>query len=303
MSNIPETGRTQRVTIRLVILQILVVSLLLTLGGRLWFLQIRNGQQYTAEAASNHIQEVVAPAVRGSILDAHGVPLADNQTKLVVTVSRTDMLSQQDDGRSVLTRLAGVLGMTYQEISDKVRLCDAKTPRPCWNGSPYQPIPVTDKATTQQALQIMERREDFPGITAQPTAVRHYGSPNGANAAQVLGYLSPVTDDEIQASMKNGEPTLQRSDQVGRSGLEHTYDTALRGRAGVDPLRGRQPRPGHRRRGRHPGPARRVPGHQHRLTGAGAHRERAQPGHGGRPARPTTPSPTATTRPTPAPRS
>ena len=94
VSNIPETGRTQRVTIRLVILQILVLSLLLTLGGRLWYLQIRNGQQYTAEAANNHIQQVVAPAVRGSILDARGVPLADNETKLVVSVSRTDLLQQ-----------------------------------------------------------------------------------------------------------------------------------------------------------------------------------------------------------------
>lgn len=233
MSNIPETGRTQRVTIRLVILQILVVSLLLTLGGRLWFLQIRDGQQYTHEAASNHIQNVVQPAVRGSILDDHGVPLADNETKLVVTVSRTDMMAQSDDGKSVLTRLAGVLGMKYQDIADKVRLCDAKTPPPCWNGSPFQPIPVTDKATTQQALQIMERREDFPGIAAQPTAVRHYGSPNGASAAQVLGYLSPVTDQEIQDSMKDGQPTLERSDQVGASGLEHTYDSELRGKSGI----------------------------------------------------------------------
>ncbi len=233
MSNIPETGRTQRVTIRLVILQILVVSLLLTLGGRLWFLQIRDGQQYTAEAASNHIQQVVQPAVRGSILDARGVPLADNQTKLVVTVSRTEMLSEPDGGKAVLTRLAGVLGMSYKALSDKVRLCDAKTSRPCWNGSPYQPIPVTDKATTQQALQIMERREDFPGISAQPTAVRHYGSPNGASAAQVLGYTAPVTDQEIQASMKDGQPTLTRSDQVGASGVERTYDSVLRGRAGI----------------------------------------------------------------------
>ncbi len=233
MGNIPETGRTQRVTIRLVILQILVVSLLLTLGGRLWFLQIRDGQQYTAEAANNHIQQVVEPAVRGSILDSNGIPLADNQTKLVVTVSRTAMLSQADGGKAVLTRLAGVLGISYREILDKVRLCDATTPRPCWNGSPFQPIPVTDKATTQQALQIMERREDFPGVAAQPTAVRHYGSPNGASAAQVLGYTAPVTDQEIQASMKDGQPTLTRSDQVGASGIEHTYDSALRGKAGI----------------------------------------------------------------------
>lgn len=74
MSNIPETGRTQRVQIRLIIIQVLVFSLLLTLGGRLWYLQIRNGQEYTDEAKNNHVQQVVQPAVRGSILDARGVP-------------------------------------------------------------------------------------------------------------------------------------------------------------------------------------------------------------------------------------
>ncbi|MFI0896861.1 penicillin-binding protein 2 [Streptomyces sp. NPDC020983] len=230
--NIPETGRTTRVTIRLVILQILVVSLLLTLGGRLWFLQIRNGEQYDEKAASNHIQQVVTSAVRGAILDDRGVPLADNETKLVVSASRTDLLKQADDGTAVLTRLAGVLDMAPQEVMDKVRLCDAKTPKPCWNGSPYQPIPITDSATTQQALQIMERREDFPGITAEPTAVRRYAGPFKANAAQVLGYLGPVTDDEVSASEKTKTPLL-RSDQIGRSGLENVYDDELRGTAGV----------------------------------------------------------------------
>jgi penicillin-binding protein 2 len=232
MSNIPETGRTTRVTIRLVVLQILVVSLLLTLGGRLWYLQIRNGTEYDQKAANNQIQQVVTPAVRGSILDDRGVPLADNETKLVVSASRTDLLKQSDDGKAVLTRLAGVLGMKPQDVMDKVRLCDAQTPQPCWNGSPYQPIPITDEATTQQALQIMERREDFPGITAEPTAVRRYPAPYKANTAQVLGYLSPVTDDELTASQKTDTPLL-RSDQIGRSGLESTYDAQLRGKAGV----------------------------------------------------------------------
>ncbi|WP_329132012.1 penicillin-binding protein 2 [Streptomyces sp. NBC_01476] len=232
MSNIPDTGRNTRVTIRLVILQILAVSLLLTLGGRLWYLQIRNGQEYDQKAASNHIQQVVTPAVRGAILDDRGVPLADNETRLVVSASRTDLLKQADDGKAVLTRLAGVLGMDTQEVLDKVRLCDARTPKPCWNGSPYQPIPITDDATTQQALQIMERREDFPGITAEPTAVRRYPAPDKANTAQVLGYLSPVTDAELTASEKTSTPLL-RSDQIGRSGLESTYDAQLRGKAGV----------------------------------------------------------------------
>ncbi|WP_030675001.1 penicillin-binding protein 2 [Streptomyces rimosus] len=232
MTNIPETGRSSRVTIRLVAIQILVFSLLLTLGGRLWYLQIRNGREYADEARNNHVQQVVEPATRGSILDARGIPLADNQTRLVVSASRTDLLKMKDDGKAVLGRLAKVLGMSETEIRNKVRLCDAKTPQPCWNGSPFQPIPITDEATTQQALQIRERSEDFPGISAEPTAVRRYAAPGKAETAQVLGYLSPVTDEEIQKA-KNTRSPLLRSDQIGRSGLERTYDSQLRGKAGV----------------------------------------------------------------------
>jgi len=232
VTNIPETGRTPRVQIRLIVIQILVLSLLGTLGGRLWYLQIREGDAYAKEASGNHVQQVVEPAVRGSILDARGVPIADNETRLVVSASRTDLLKMKDDGKAVLTKLAKVLGMKPAEVMQKVRLCDAETPQPCWNGSPYQPIPITDEATAKQALQIRERAEDFPGITAEPEAVRRYPSPGKANTAQVLGYLSPVTDEEITKAQDTDSPYL-RSDQVGRSGLEREYDKELRGKAGV----------------------------------------------------------------------
>ncbi|MEF9903853.1 penicillin-binding protein 2 [Streptomyces sp. P9-A2] len=232
MTNIPETGRSTRVQIRLVVIQVLVLSLLGTLGGRLWYLQIREGAEYAKKASGNHVQQVVQPAVRGSILDARGVALADNETRLVVSASRTDLMKMRDDGKAVLTKLAGVLGMPAKDVIEKVRLCDAETPQPCWNGSPYQPIPITDEATAKQALQIRERAEDFPGITAEPQAVRRYAAPGQANTAQVLGYLSPVTDEELQKAQDTASPYL-RSDQVGRSGLEREYDKELRGKAGV----------------------------------------------------------------------
>src|SRR5690606_39833301 len=113
----------------------------------------------------------------------------------------------------LLTKLAGVLDMAPKEVMEKVRLCDAKTPQPCWNGSPYQPIPITDEATAKQALQIRERAEDFPGITAEPQAVRRYAGPGKSNTAQVLGYLSPVTDEEITKAQDTESPYL-RSDMV-----------------------------------------------------------------------------------------
>jgi penicillin-binding protein 2 len=232
VSNIPDTGRTSRITIRLIVIQILVFSLLLTLGGRLWYLQIRQGHEYQEAAAGNHVQQVVQPAVRGSILDARGVPLADNETRLVVSADRSKLMRMADDGDQVLADLAELLGMEEEEVRNKVRLCDAETPQPCWNGSPYQPIPITDEATTRQALQIHERAEAFPGIIAEPTAVRRYTAPFNAVASQVLGYLSPVTDEEVDKAQDSDSPLL-RSDKIGRSGLERTYDSYLRGKAGI----------------------------------------------------------------------
>ncbi|MFC7220265.1 penicillin-binding protein 2 [Streptomyces polyrhachis] len=232
MTNIPATGKNQRVTIRLVALQILVMSLLLTLGGRLWFLQIRNGDEYQSKANGNHVQQVIEPAPRGAILDARGVPLADNETRLVVSASRSELMQEDDDGAAVLGRLAAVLKLDAEEVRNRVRLCDAETPKPCWNGSPYQPIPITDEATARQVLQIRERPENFPGILAEPAPVRRYHAPGEANTSQVLGYLSPVTDAEVKAAEDTKHPVL-RSAQVGRSGLERTYDQQLRGLPGV----------------------------------------------------------------------
>ncbi|NIH65107.1 hypothetical protein FB387_006333, partial [Streptomyces cinereoruber] len=65
------------------------------------------------------------------VLDARGVPLADNETRLVVSASRTELMKMKDDGKAVLTRLAGVLGMKPQDVMNRIRLCDSKTPKPC----------------------------------------------------------------------------------------------------------------------------------------------------------------------------
>src|SRR5690606_2950179 len=137
-----------------------------------------------------------------------------------------------DDGKAVLTKLASVLDMAPKEVMEKVQLCDTKTPQPCWNGSPYQPIPITDEATAKQALQIREHAEDIPGLTPEPPAVRRHAGRGKTNSAQALGYLSRVTDDEITRAHGTESPYL-RSDMVGRSGLERQYDKQLRGKAGV----------------------------------------------------------------------
>lgn len=221
-----------RSQVRLLVLHVLVMSLLLSLGGRLWYLQVMNGAHYRQVAADNRIRDVVVPAVRGQILDDAGRPLVRNRTALVVSVDRTVLQRLPDDGAAVLHRLAGVLGTTYEQLALKVRLCGPGIQRPCWPGSPYQPIPVDDRVDSRRALQIMERQEDFPGVTAQPEPVRDYPNLYGADAAQALGYLQPITQDELNRRKGLKVTGFSGVDLIGRDGLEASYDSDLRGTPG-----------------------------------------------------------------------
>ena len=227
---------SQRSRLRLVVLQVLVLSLMLTLFGRLYYLQVIAGEDYQRAAAANSIRDVTVPATRGLILDSVGRPLAQNRTTLVVSVDRTVMEAQEDDGEAVLKRLAKTLGEKYEDINDAIQLCgtkDAKDPPVCWSGSPYQPIPVAKDVDTKVALSIMERGELYPGVTAEVEAVRDYPAPEGAEASHLVGYLGPITQQELDARKKAGGAKSQSTDLVGRDGVEVEYDNYLRGQAGV----------------------------------------------------------------------
>lgn len=231
---------SERSSLRLLILGVLVLSLLGTLVARTFYLQVMTGSTYRAAAADNTVREVVEPAVRGLVLDQAGRPLVANRTSVVVTVDRMALKSEPDDGKAVIKRLAKILDLPIKRISERLLNCGtegAPAPPICWNGSPYQPVPVASDVDTQTALTIMERRRDFPGVAAKLTAIREYPQPFNVNAAHILGYLGPVTEEQMTAQ---GDSTawdrLRRTDVVGRSGLEKQYDAELRGTPGITTL-------------------------------------------------------------------
>ncbi|WP_243742688.1 penicillin-binding protein 2 [Actinorugispora endophytica] len=233
--NIPDAARGPRQgRIGLVVAaQALVLCLLAVLTGRLWYLQVPMAEHYQALAAANRTQNLVIPATRGQILDAAGRPLVHNRTELVVSADFHALAAQPDGGDAVLARLSEVLGVPVERLRQRTRLCGPEVSRPCWPGSPYQPITLAEDVDPRLALQIRERQEDFPGISAQQHAVRDY--PQGQSAAQLLGYLQPVTEEELRAR-EELRAQFSGVDQVGRDGVERTYDAWLRGVAGVRTL-------------------------------------------------------------------
>lgn len=218
---------------RLFGLYAVATAMLVVLGGRLWYLQVLSTSQYKNLAAVTQTRTIVVPAVRGMITDDTGKPLVDNRTSMTVSVNMMQ-LSQttSDNGAAVLARLAPLLHMPDKTLTEEVRLCTAGVSQPCWTGSPYQPIPVAQNVSDAVALQIMENPAQFPGITAQLTPVTNYPMPYGANPAQVLGYLQPITQAEMTQDHLP-QTGFAGDDLVGQSGLEAQYNTALAGKPGT----------------------------------------------------------------------
>ncbi|MEN9710554.1 MAG: hypothetical protein RL441_546, partial [Actinomycetota bacterium] len=127
-----------------------------------------------------------------------------------------------------------LLGMKPSELAARIKVCDGKTAKPptCWNGSAFQPIPVAKDIDLDVAVRIKERQTEFPGVTATMQTVRVFPEPLDVNLAHVLGYLGPVNDDEYRERFGT-DKELQRTDLIGRSGLERYYDSVLRGTPGV----------------------------------------------------------------------
>jgi penicillin-binding protein 2 len=220
---------------RLMVVYVVVAALLISLGGRLWYLQVMTGVSYASAAAQDQTRTVIVPSVRGGILDDVGQPLVNNQTSLVVSVNRALVAQQSDGGLAELHRLAKLLHMSYGTLQQRIRLCGPGVSQPCWQGSPYQPIPVDQQVSDTVALQIMESQRDFPGVTAQVQPVIHYQQPYGTAAAQILGYLQPITPQEV-AQRHLPVTGFSGVDLVGQAGLEEQYDQQLRGQAGQQVL-------------------------------------------------------------------
>ena len=226
----------QRSRLNLLVVQILIVSLVIALFGRLFYLQIAAGPKYRDAALSIQSRDVVSPATRGLIVDSSGVPLALNKVGLAITIDRIAIDKQPDKGVEVMQRLSKLLKLQYADVYRNTRLC-GELPKGqkagCWTGSRYQPIPITKEADPDIALQIVERSDQFPGVDAQPIAIRNYPGVAGVNGAHVLGYVGPLTESDLA---KGNGRQYYRSETIGKSGLEIMYDSYLRGIPGIRTL-------------------------------------------------------------------
>jgi penicillin-binding protein 2 len=224
---------TPKLALRVAILGILAFAVFGILLLRLWSLQILSSAHYTRLADNNQIRTERTPAQRGLILDRNGATLVRNVSGTDVVV-RPDRLRTGKGRDTELRGLAQALGLPLATIADKLRAA---------RSDPFTPITLRVGVHKDQVEFLQERETQFPGVEIVDTPQRYYNSQ--ALAAQLLGYTTEVSAPQLAQFRKQGlECTPFRAtssppkcvaggDQIGQSGVEATYDSYLRGDAGI----------------------------------------------------------------------
>ena len=209
------TDNSKSFTRRAVVLGAMQGMLLVTLGSRLAWLQISQGERYTTLSEENRINIKIIPPVRGQIVDRFGVPLAVNNQNFRVMVT-PEQVGNLEQSMRALQKFIRVEETAIQ----KVLKLSKKT-------SKFVPLEIKDNLTWEEVATVEVNIPDLPGLAVNVGEVRSY--PFSEATAHIIGYIGAVSESEM-----TDEPLLKYPGfKIGKSGIEKKHDLAMRGKAGA----------------------------------------------------------------------
>jgi penicillin-binding protein 2 len=215
--NPTENTRTMGKGMRAAILFLLSVLVLLgLLGGRLFYLQLIEGDRNQQLAENNRIRLIAKPPERGRLFDRKGNILASSRLAHVVYL--WPIAQPKEKWQPIIQRLSEIIGIPAPTILAKLEQEGYNSPNLVRVSSAISPKLVTS---------LLEHSRELSGVQVEPEAVRYY--PNGDIAAHVLGYTGEITAEELPKLRENG---YRPGDVLGKAGLEYAFEKMLRGEWG-----------------------------------------------------------------------
>lgn len=213
-------GSSPRLALRVAVVGGVAVALFVVLAFRLWDLQVLSGAEYLAEAKNNRTREFKVIAPRGDILDRDGNVLVDNRTSLALQLNTQKLPDDPAEERQELRRLGGLANMSLRKIRRTIAEGEEV--------AAGAPVTLRKDVGYDLVYYLEENQDRFPGVSVQRVFVRAY--PDSTRAAHVVGSVGEVNEEELQeATYRDLEP----GDEVGKEGVEYSYDRYLRGEPGL----------------------------------------------------------------------
>jgi penicillin-binding protein 2 len=194
--------------------QYIVVALLTVLVGGMWRLQVLGVDNFRQAAESNWVRKIPVMAPRGKLLDREGRIIVDNYPSVSCYLLREQMKDNGD-----LPLIARGLHLPVAQIEASLKRF-ASAPK-------YQPIPLKQDITPDEQAFIEAHLNELPELETRDEQRRRY--PAGGYAAHLIGYVGEVSEEDLNLSKY---ATYEPGDIVGKSGVEETYDSILRGKDG-----------------------------------------------------------------------
>ena len=212
---------------RVRVLSVVVSTLLGSVAGGFWYVQLVQGGHYRELAENNRLRQLTIRAPRGAIYDRGGQLLVENTPSYRLLVDR----SRSRDVDASLDFAAALLDRPRGELEENLERARRQPD--------YQPVPVARNLTLAQVAQLSALSLEHPEFEIEVGHLRLYR--HGPQTAHVLGYLGEVSEEELAAS--GAAQRYRAGDLVGKKGIERVFDGALRGddgqRAVVVDSRGR----------------------------------------------------------------
>ena len=185
------------------------------LFGRLFFLQVVDGERYTYLSENNRIRLKKVAGTRGMVLDRRGQLLVDSRASFDLLFVPEDAPDPQD----TLRQLARFLG---RDEADMLKALQENKFR-----APFEEIVLGKDIDWTSMVAVESHQLDLPGVTLRSRPRRSYVE--SAMAAHLLGYLSEIGPKQLKAQKANG---YSMGDEIGQFGLERRWEEFLRGRSG-----------------------------------------------------------------------
>ena len=179
-----------------------------------WYLDWNTTYIFPELEAEDKISFKNVKAKRGSILDRDGNGLAINGTATQIGIVPGEMGQQKEQ---TISKLAELLDMTEDQINKAMNAGWVK---------PELFVPLKKISKTDKSLQ--EELFALDGVTNQTAEAREY--PYGESLSHLLGYVGPVTADDLEKLEGKGYTS---TDLIGRRGLEQVLEEQLKGTNGV----------------------------------------------------------------------
>jgi len=205
----------RKVTIRLSILQYLVIFIFTVLAVGFWILQVVQHSKFEEMAENNNQRNIALRAPRGLVFDRDMKVLVENRNSYSISIVR----EHTKDLNRTVRLLASVLKLDEAGVK---AIVDRHRREPT-----FRPITIVQDATLAQVAAVTARRLDFelPDVLVEQVPTRRYPE---ALAAHIFGYVGEVSDKDV-ADADN----LKSGDIVGQSGIEKVYNALLMGEDGA----------------------------------------------------------------------